>query len=94
MKFTAKPGEQWVIRREAYRLVKEALAEKGIEFAHREVFVRLPSDLEKHLVQQSDTSAGEDALKVLPQVAAAAAIASEQTEEALSKHKNVDMDEP
>ena len=44
MKFTAKPGEQWVIRREAYRKVRDALSAAGIFFAHREVRVRLPDD--------------------------------------------------
>lgn len=42
MKFTCIPGEQWIIRREAYRLVKEALSANGIEFAHRSVHVLLP----------------------------------------------------
>ena len=42
MKFTTKPGEQWVIRREAYRNVRDALAREGIHFAHREVRVRVP----------------------------------------------------
>lgn len=44
MKFTTKPGEQWVIRREAYTRVRDALAEAGIFFAHREVRVRLPDE--------------------------------------------------
>lgn len=44
MKFTTKPGEQWVIRREAYRQVRDALTEQGIFFAHREVRVILPED--------------------------------------------------
>ena len=43
MKFTCQPGEQFVIRREAYRLVKEALEVNGIHFAHREVKVALPT---------------------------------------------------
>ncbi len=42
MKFTSKPGKQWVIRREAYRLVKEALEAKGINFAQRQVTVHIP----------------------------------------------------
>ena len=42
MKFTTKPGEQWVIRREAYRNVRDALAAAGIHFAHREVRVWVP----------------------------------------------------
>lgn len=46
MKFTAKPGEQWVIRREAYRLVRDALQEAGISFAHPEVRVRMPEGIE------------------------------------------------
>ncbi|MGI9316058.1 MAG: mechanosensitive ion channel family protein, partial [bacterium] len=45
MKFTTKPGEQWVVRREAYRKVRDALADAGIFFAHREVRVRLPDDM-------------------------------------------------
>jgi small-conductance mechanosensitive channel len=47
MKFTAKPGEQWVVRRVAYTNVRNALADAGIEFAHREVKVRLPTELEE-----------------------------------------------
>ncbi|MDX2321652.1 MAG: mechanosensitive ion channel family protein [Moritella sp.] len=39
MKFTCVPGEQWVIRREAFRLVQESLKANGIEFAHRSVHV-------------------------------------------------------
>ncbi|MEM5529198.1 mechanosensitive ion channel domain-containing protein [Gammaproteobacteria bacterium AS21] len=39
MKFTCVPGEQWVIRREAFTLVKNALKASGIEFAHRSVHV-------------------------------------------------------
>jgi len=39
MKFTSVPGEQWVIRREAFTLVKNALKANGIEFAHRSVHV-------------------------------------------------------
>jgi small-conductance mechanosensitive channel len=62
MKFTAKPGEQWVVRRVAYTNVRNALADAGIEFAHREVKVRLPMELEelqkleykKKLQHQSD----------------------------------------
>ncbi len=41
MKFTSKPGKQWLIRREAYRRVKEALEAKGINFAQRQVMVQI-----------------------------------------------------
>ncbi|EPJ44748.1 MAG: hypothetical protein OFPI_39110 [Osedax symbiont Rs2] len=47
MKFTAKPGEQWVVRRVAYTRVRDALAAAGIEFAHREVKVRLSDEMEQ-----------------------------------------------
>lgn len=42
MKFTTVPNEQWVIRREAYRLVQEALEAAGIKYAHRQVVVTVP----------------------------------------------------
>jgi small-conductance mechanosensitive channel len=41
-KFTAKPGEQFVIRREAYQRIKQAFDEAGIQFAHRQVTVFVP----------------------------------------------------
>jgi small-conductance mechanosensitive channel len=43
VKFTAKPGTHFVIRREAYRRITEALAAKGIHYAHRKVIVEVPS---------------------------------------------------
>ncbi|WP_207062900.1 mechanosensitive ion channel family protein [Motiliproteus sp. SC1-56] len=42
MKFTSKPGEQWVLRREAYTRVRDALQDAGITFAHPEVRIRMP----------------------------------------------------
>ncbi|MEM7209519.1 MAG: mechanosensitive ion channel domain-containing protein [Pseudomonadota bacterium] len=47
MKFTAKPGEQWIVRRVAYTRVRDALAAAGIEFAHREVKVRMPPEFDE-----------------------------------------------
>lgn len=41
-KFTAVPGEQFVMRREAYRRIQQALQANGIEFAHRKVTVEFP----------------------------------------------------
>ena len=54
MKFTSRPGEQWIIRREAYRRVRDALANAGIFFAHREVRVVLPGDV-GHRNENSET---------------------------------------
>ncbi|MFO1154932.1 MAG: mechanosensitive ion channel family protein [Rhodospirillales bacterium] len=39
VKFMAKPGEQFVIRREVYRRLQEAFKAKGIQFAPRRVIV-------------------------------------------------------
>jgi small-conductance mechanosensitive channel len=41
-KFTAKPGEQFVIRREVYARVQKAFEDAGIKFAHRQVTVHVP----------------------------------------------------
>jgi small-conductance mechanosensitive channel len=43
-KFTAKPGQQFVIRREAYQRIKQAFDAAGIRFAHRQVTVFVPPD--------------------------------------------------
>lgn len=42
VKFTAQPGTHFLIRREAYRRITEALAEKGVFYAHRKVIVEVP----------------------------------------------------
>jgi small-conductance mechanosensitive channel len=44
VKFTAKPGAHFLIRREAYRRITEALMAKGIHYAHRKIIVELPQD--------------------------------------------------
>lgn len=41
-KFTAKPGKHFVIRREAFRRVTQALNAKGVFYAHRKVIVDIP----------------------------------------------------
>lgn len=43
-KFSATPGEQFVIRREAYRMIQETLYENGIQFSNYQVSVVLPED--------------------------------------------------
>jgi small-conductance mechanosensitive channel len=44
VKFKTIPGEQFVVRREVFRMMQEAFRENGIEFAHRNVTVYLPPD--------------------------------------------------
>ena len=42
VKFTAQPGTHFLIRREAYKRITEALANAGINYAHKKVIVDLP----------------------------------------------------
>jgi small-conductance mechanosensitive channel len=42
VKFTAKPGKHFLIRRAAFSQITEALAAAGIEYAHRKVIVEVP----------------------------------------------------
>jgi len=42
VKFTAQPGTHFVIRREAYKRITEALVSAGINYAHKKVIVDLP----------------------------------------------------
>jgi small-conductance mechanosensitive channel len=44
VKFICKPGEQFVIRREAYARIQRAFAENGIEFAPKRVIVESDSE--------------------------------------------------
>ncbi len=44
VKFKTIPGEQFVVRREVFRMMQEMFRENGIEFAHRNVTVYLPPD--------------------------------------------------
>jgi len=52
VKFRAKPGTQFELKREAYRRIHAALTEAGIKFASRGVTVNIP---------QSETAQGETA---------------------------------
>ena len=69
-KFTAKPGKQFVIKREAFRRITEALNAKGIFYAHRKVIVDFPADDHK-------APAGEDTGKKVLEAGAAAVVAAE-----------------
>ncbi|MFQ5937205.1 MAG: mechanosensitive ion channel family protein, partial [Acidiferrobacterales bacterium] len=50
-KFTAKPGRQFQIRKEAYTRVQRAFRENGIKFAHRRVTVDLPPGVDANSPQ-------------------------------------------
>ena len=47
VKFTAKPGTHFVIRREAYRRITESLKKNGIEYAMKQVVVDVPGLAER-----------------------------------------------
>ncbi|MGD9286088.1 MAG: mechanosensitive ion channel family protein [Desulfobacterales bacterium] len=73
VKFKTIPGEQFVVRREVFRMMQESFRENGIEFAHRNVTVYLPPE-----------ATGSENNKVnekVAEAAAAAAIAAEQADE-------------
>ena len=44
VKFMARPGDQFVVRKLVYQRVRELFAKEGIRFAHREVTVRVSPD--------------------------------------------------
>ncbi|MEP2531039.1 mechanosensitive ion channel domain-containing protein [Shimia sp.] len=71
-KFMAKPGKQFMIRKEIYNKIKAAFAEAGIDFARREVRVAMP-DMEHH---EELTEAEKTAM-----AAAAAATVAQQQED-------------
>jgi len=74
-KFTAQPGTHFVIRREAYRRITEALKAAGLEYAHRKVIVDVPG-LEESV--NNGKLSSEDA-KAVAETAGAAALSASTT---------------
>jgi small-conductance mechanosensitive channel len=89
VKFTAQPGTHFVIRREAFRRITEALKAKGIEYAHRKVIVDVPG-LEGSVKDGKLSS--EDAQKVAD-AAGAAALQAEASEETQTPAKKPEFPE-
>ncbi|UCD78334.1 MAG: mechanosensitive ion channel family protein, partial [Desulfobacterales bacterium] len=85
VKYKTKPGDQFAIRREVYRLMQEAFKEEGIDFAHRNVTVYLPPEGGAKAAKQPDGDAQEadnqPDSEIQRQAAAAAALAAIQAEE-------------
>ncbi len=73
VKFTAKPGRHFIIRREAFRLITEALARQGIYYAHRKVIVDLPESLKDAETFRNLPEAAENDAPVISHQAVAAA---------------------
>lgn len=82
MKFTCVPGEQWIIRREAFTRVKEALKANGIEFAHRSVHVLMHEPGEREVTKEAIE-------KTVSQEQVAGAAASDVSEE-VRKNDRID----
>ena len=63
VKFTAKPGAHFVIRREAFKRITEALEAQGIHYAHRKVIVEVAqadASTADGSSQQPQSGAGSD----------------------------------
>ena len=56
-KFMAKPGRQFVLRKEIYNRVKAAFEENGIPFARREVRVAIPGLEDANTLSEEDKAA-------------------------------------
>ncbi len=84
VKFTAKPGKQFLIKREAFRRITEALNKKGIYYAHRKVIVDFPHEEQKGGVDE------EARIKLLEAGAATAIIAEIDQQAAAEPEKKED----
>jgi len=82
VKYKTRPGDQFVIRKEVYRLMQEAFREEGIEFAHRNVTVYIPPEVRKTM-----DHADEDTRQKIIQSGAAGALAAIEAEEQAKQPK-------
>ena len=78
VKFKTIPGEQFTIRREVFHRLQKAFKDSGIEFAHRNVTVYLPPELQSKSMGEM-TDAEKKAVEA--GAAAAATLAQEEDEE-------------
>ena len=61
VKFMAKPGEQWLIRREVYQRIRDTFEANGIHFASRDVQVRVNPDASPQEIEQATAAAAHEA---------------------------------
>lgn len=76
-KFTAQPGTHFVIRREAYKNITEALKAQGIHYAHKKVIVDIPDSARD---DPGHTSSRESVKKQIDNAGAAALAAIHEDE--------------
>lgn len=63
VKFTAEPGSHFVIRREAFKRITEALLAQGIQYAHRKVIVDVPATVNTKPTEEQLLTMGAAALE-------------------------------
>ncbi|MEM6488149.1 MAG: mechanosensitive ion channel domain-containing protein [Pseudomonadota bacterium] len=57
VKFMTRPGDQWVTRKRVFAEIRQLFEKEGIKFAHREVTVRIPGQLEAPPLTSQQTEA-------------------------------------
>ena len=65
VKFTAQPGTHFVIRREAFKRITEALNNQGIFYAHKKVIVDLPPATTESMTPAQVKAAGAAAMRAI-----------------------------
>jgi moderate conductance mechanosensitive channel len=83
VKYKTLPGEEAVVRGQLYQRIQKAFRENGIEFAHRNVTVYLPTDVKRATGEGTD----DREKSVIQSGAAAAAAIARAEEEALAAQK-------
>jgi len=84
VKFKTIPGEQFVIRREVFRMMQEAFQKNGIEFAHRNVTVYFPPEsgsMESEGVGQEKSADLKRSDQKIKEAAAGAALRTTEEEQ-------------
>jgi small-conductance mechanosensitive channel len=84
VKYKTKPGDQFEIRKEVYRLMQEAFKQEGIEFAHRNVTVYMPPDAASEAsggAAEAEEQSPESDSDIRRQASAAAALAAIKADE-------------
>ena len=84
VKFTAKPGQQFLIKREAFRRITEALNAKGIYYAHRKVIVDFPTDTPRVAMDEETRKKALEAGAAAVVLEESLAVPKEETEEKIS----------
>ena len=84
VKYKTAPGDQFAIRKQVYRLMQEAFQEAGLEFAHRNVTVSLPPEVQKSL-SNADQETKEKVLQATAAAAGAVIQAEEEQKAAAAK---------